>query len=290
MREIRSAVAKAKPGAWQSRYGDWLNIYAPFRKLTFTTLDAQGQLIHYTTFVYREYEMSAEIARIAKATDEAGNLAFSRCRNSAPNNEPVEGKIEKGTPIYAVDSRGDLLWYNHSGFQNGDAVWANNGGAKKVGYEWAGNAKVFKGDPRGKDGVVYAVSKEGYLAWYKHNGHASGSTEWINGKNVGAGFNGRFVFSGGDGVIYLIDGAGEIYWYKHLGYATGDKSWANNGTGVKVSGATAANWKNAQFVFAGGDGVIYLIDNRGDLYWNKHLGFRDGTARWSEQKKIGNGW
>ena len=56
MREIRSAVAKAKPGAWQARYGDWINLAAPFRRLVFTTLDAKGEVINYTTFVYREYE------------------------------------------------------------------------------------------------------------------------------------------------------------------------------------------------------------------------------------------
>lgn len=30
--------------------------------------------------------------------------------------------------------------------------------------------------------------------------------------------------------------------------------------------------------------------SRGDLYWSKHLGFQDGTAKWSDRKKIGNGW
>ena len=30
--------------------------------------------------------------------------------------------------------------------------------------------------------------------------------------------------------------------------------------------------------------------NRGDLYWIKHLGFQDSAVKWSEQKKVGNGW
>lgn len=286
MREIRSAVAKSKPSAWQSRYGNWVNLYAPFRKFVFTTLDTQGELISYTTFVYRENEMSAEIARIAKATDAAGNLAFSNCAKPLPNDEPIIDKIENGVTMYAVDGKGDLLWYNHSGFQNGESIWANNGASKNVGNGWADNVNIFKANPNGKDKIVYTVGKQGWLSWYKHNGYASGSTDWETPKNVGIGFIGQHVISGGNGVIYLIDKAGDIYWYKHLGYQSGAKTWVNNAIGKKIG----SGWNDANHIFSDGDGVIYKIDSRGDLYWSKHLGFQDGTARWSEQKKVGSGW
>jgi hypothetical protein len=138
--------------------------------------------------------------------------------------------------------------------------------------------------------VIYTVSKEGYLTWYKHKGYASGSTDWLNGKNVNINFNARQIFAAGGGIIYLMDQAGNLYWYKHLGYANGEKIWANNGKGIKVNDATSGKWKEAEQVFAGGDGVIYSIDASGALYWQKHLGFQDGTPRWSEQKKIASGW
>lgn len=291
MREIRDAVARSKPTTWDSNYGPFINVLAPFRALTLTMRDTNGKIAEYATTLWRFYDLPLGLANLANAIDAAGDLAFANCAKSLPNNnEPVIDKLEKGTTIYAVNGKGNLLWYNHSGFQNGDAVWANNGSAKNVGYEWAGNTKIFKGDPRGKDGVVYTVSKEGYLSWYKHNGYASGSTDWINGKNVGIGFDGQQVFAAGGGVIYMIDNAGNLYWYKHLGYANGDKTWLNNGKGIKISNATNNNWRNAQFVFSGSDGVIYSIDNNGNLYWNKHLGFADGTIRWSGQTKIGSGW
>ena len=42
--------------------------------------------------------------------------------------------------------------------------------------------------------------------------------------------------------------------------------------------------------FSGGDGVIYTIDNDGDLYWRRHIGAGDGANTWSPPVKIGNGW
>jgi hypothetical protein len=290
MRDIRAAMARATPSAWQRSYGEMVSALSPFRRLTITVRAAGGQAVDYTTLVYREPAMPDEVARIVRATDTAGNLAFNNCANStASNPAPVVDKVENGATIYAVNGQGDLLWYNHSGFQNGEASWANRAQAKPVGHEWGENVKIFKGDPRGGDGVIYTVSKEGYLTWYKHQGYASGSTDWLNGKNVNINFSGRQVFTAGGGIIYLLDAAGDLYWYKHLGYASGEKIWANNGKGLKVS-ETVNNWQTAQHLFSGGDGVIYLVDANGDLYWQKHLGFQDGTPRWSAQKKIGSGW
>ncbi len=291
MRAMRSAVAGARPSAWQGRYGEWINIYAPFRKLTLTVREANGQAVNYVTMVYREYAMTDEIAMLAKATDGAGNLAFYHCYQSREERtEKREEKVENGATLYAVTPEGDLLWFRHTGFQNGTQVWGNNDAAKKVGYEWAGNLKVFKGDPRGKDGVVYKINSQGALTWFKHQGVASGSLEWETSKNINLNFDGRQVFAAGGGILYRLDNSGDLYWYKHLGYQTGEKLWANNGKGIKVNDATNTKWPEAQQVFAGGDGVIYLIDRSGTLYWQKHLGYTDGTPRWSELKKIATGW
>ncbi len=288
MRNIRSAVANAKPGTWDAVYGPFLSTLGPYRAFRLFIRDASGKSVESKTTLFRFYDIPAGLADLLNATDAAGNLAFSNCAKPAPEGEP--DKIENGAPIYAVNQAGDLLWYNHSGFQTGEKNWANQTQAKPVGQEWGGNVKIFKGNPRGKDGVIYTVSKEGYLSWYKHNGYASGSKDWINGKNVNINFNARQVFAAGGGIIYLLDNAGDLYWYKHLGYANGEKLWANNGKGIKVNDTVTNRWKEAAQVFSGGDGVIYLIDASGALYWQKHLGFQDGTPRWSAQKQIGNGW
>ena len=45
-------------------------------------------------------------------------------------------------------------------------------------------------------------------------------------------------------------------------------------------------------VFSGGDGVIYVIMDNGDLMWYRHDGRVDGSFRWADNnpRKVGAGW
>jgi hypothetical protein len=49
-----------------------------------------------------------------------------------------------------------------------------------------------------------------------------------------------------------------------------------------------AHW-NLKQVFSGGDGIIYAIQDNGDLLWYRHDGRNDATFRWAsnEGKKVG---
>ncbi|HET7230886.1 MAG TPA: tachylectin-related carbohydrate-binding protein [Longimicrobium sp.] len=197
----------------------------------------------------------------------------------------------EGIPIYGIGENGDLNWYFHQGARthDGAALWANRGQAVRVGNGWNEGRMVFKGDPHGSDGVVYRVDSRGDLYWYRHVGHATGSSEWVQGRKVGNGWqNARLGFAAGNGEVYLVAANGDLYWYRHLGYRTGTAEWANGGTGRKVG----VGWGNARFVFAGGGGVIYMIDRAGDLYWYRHTGHGDGTFAWTSNHgmKVGNGW
>ncbi|MBC7997011.1 MAG: hypothetical protein IAF58_03660 [Leptolyngbya sp.] len=225
------------------------------------------------------------------------NAAFSQTGQSAV---PLG---VTGVPMYAVGANGDLLWYSHQGFQDGSNSWANRRAAKKVGEGWALSTQIFKGNPRGVDkeeGIIYRVDTNGDLYWYKHTGYSNGSLNWVEGKRVGVGWKAKHVFAGGGGIIYLIDDKGDLYWYKHLGYQSGAFSWANDARGKKIADGTnvdlrtgrniAIEWQTARFVFSGGEGVIYLIDDKGDLYWYKHVGFRDGAESWQGRKRISRGW
>ncbi len=72
-----------------------------------------------------------------------------------------------------------------------------------------------------------------------------------------------------------------------MGYQDGSFTW-HPASGTKVGNG----WADSYAVFSGGNGVIYLIDNKGDLFWYKHAGFATGTNRWygGTTNKIGNGW
>lgn len=207
-----------------------------------------------------------------------------------------------GMPVYGVKGDGELLWYGHLGFQTGALKWANNARGKGVGSGWAQSLYIFKGDPNGRDGIVYRVRLNGDLFWYKHFGYADGAFSWEEGKKIGNGWNNsRQIISGG-GIIYALQKDGSLWWQKHEDYSGGQAVWANRGAAQKVGAAadnimdpvsgkiTNAGWNNARFIFSGAAGVVYMIDDKGDLYWNQHLGYSDGTDRWDVRKKIGSGW
>ncbi len=207
-----------------------------------------------------------------------------------------------GTPIYAVKENGDLLWFKHTGFQYGSYDWANRAAGNPVGNGWAESLNIFKGDPYGKDGIVYRVDMNSDLYWYKHYGYMSGDRSWEEGKKIGGGWKAKQVISGGDGVLYILQPDGTLWWQKHEGYADGSPIWANKGIARKIGEAndnvlnskngtlTYIGWKNAKFIFSGGNSTIYMIDDKGNLYRNHHRGYRDGTNEWDKQMKIGSGW
>jgi len=195
-----------------------------------------------------------------------------------------------GVPIYGIAEDGGLSWYFHRGAHDGSFNWANQGRGIPVGNGWNEGLRVFKGDPGGNDGVIYRIDSRGDLYWYKHLGHATGSATWIEGKKVGNGWQvARQAFGAGDGIVYMVHENGDLLWYRHLGYEDGSETWANGGTGKKVG----VGWSGMRIVFAGGDGAIYAIDAKGDMYWYRHDGRFDGSFTWANGAsgvKIGNGW
>ena len=142
-----------------------------------------------------------------------------------------------------------------------------------------------------KEPIIYGPNPAGDLLWYKHTGYQRGTFDWApkTGAKVGQGWGGFVhVFSDGDGFLYGIQPNGDLLWYNHNGYRDGTFNWS------QASGSKVGNgWNNGvKAVFAGGEGVIYLVKTNGDLLWYKHLGYRNGSATWHANSgaKVGNGW
>jgi len=202
--------------------------------------------------------------------------------------------------IYAVESDGDLLWYDHLGWGSGVFRWA---GPRDIGDGW--HIKTL--DPTPKDflgifcdarsgsfaalqagSIIYAIRLDGTLEWYRHDGNRDGTSSWANGgqpKTVGIGWvaGHQRIFSGSNGIIYLIGDDGILRWYKHRGYSDGTFDWE----GPSLVGE---GWNNFVNVFSIGGGIIYAIDQDGTLWWYKHKGYQNGTPDWEERKKVGDGW
>ena len=127
--------------------------------------------------------------------------------------------------IYAINSTGKLLWYRHNGILSGAGLeiagaWT---GPKEVGRGWGSFKSAFSTG----EGIIYAVTKEGRLQWYKHNGYLDGSglenpTAWKERVDLGP-LSGSFkqLFSSGNGIIYDLQPDGTLTWLRHLSYKVG---------------------------------------------------------------------
>jgi hypothetical protein len=150
--------------------------------------------------------------------------------------------------------------------------------------------QVFSG---GSD-IIYGISTDGTLKWYKHRGSRDGdgtSTPgaWEGPKDVGTGWqNFKQVFSGCDGIIYAIAYDGRLKWYRHNGFRTGD--------GLNVAGAwdgpkdVGTGWAEPKEVFSGCGGIIYTLASNGTLNWYYHKGFQVGTFDWKDPAVVDRGW
>ena len=93
--------------------------------------------------------------------------------------------------IYAITNEGKLLWCKHNGYRTGAGLETAGAweGPKEVGRGWGDFKNVFSAG----DGVIYAITQEGKLLWYKHNGYLDGrglesAGAWEAPKEVGRGW------------------------------------------------------------------------------------------------------
>jgi hypothetical protein len=233
--------------------------------------------------------------------------------------------------LYAVKPNGDLLWYMHRVVTRKTGVLSSGprapsptqpakrhdtkvgnldplirlpvesgtfakskithflDGPKRVGNGWESFREVM---PAGLSGV-YALTQDGKLLWYRHDGFIDGSMKWDGPREVGRGWGDfKQIIPMGDGIIYAITNDGILKWYHHNGYLTG----AGLERGVLSPGSwegpknVGTGWGDFKQVFAGGEGVIYAVTNDGILKWYHHKGYMTGSMEWEGQKNVGTGW
>ncbi len=202
-------------------------------------------------------------AAVGEAFPPTGNVGvFAK---SPPDNQPLL--------IYGIQPNGDLLWYR----KNSQAsAWQ---GPKKVGTGWAN----FKDVIAAGGNRFYALTQDGKLLWYQHDGFNDGSFQWQGGKEVGSGWTFKRIFSGGDGVVYAIRQDGKLFWYRHLGFKDGARSWVE----AKEVGS---GWGNFKDVFSLGQGAVYAIQPDGTLLLYQQKGFETGEKNWYPARTVGSAW
>ncbi|MEU2507164.1 tachylectin-related carbohydrate-binding protein, partial [Streptomyces sp. NPDC007863] len=83
-------------------------------------------------------------------------------------------------------------------WRDGTNRWTAGAGGNNIGGGWNIYNTVFSGD----DGVIYGITPDGLLQWYRHDGWRDGTNRWTagaGGNNIGGGWNiYNTVFSGDD--------------------------------------------------------------------------------------------
>ncbi len=228
-------------------------------------------------------------APIAPLLDDMGRYMGTRVAEPpAPGQDDLREPLPSGfigtfgtTPanyqpiwVYAIKDDGDLLWYRKD---TGTAPWQ---GPKKIGNGWK-----FKDVIAAGGNSVYALTQDGVLKWYQHQGFNDGSFTWNGPVDVARGLNFSKIFAGGEGIVYAIKDDGALVWYRHGGFADGGgmDTWS----GPKTVGS---GWGNFKDVFSEGSGVIYAIPPDGKLLRYQHTGYATGDFAWTGPRTIGSAW
>jgi N,N-dimethylformamidase len=144
----------------------------------------------------------------------------------------------------------------------------------------------------GGNGIIYAIQADGTLLWYRHAGWQTGAATWANNGNarvIGSGWNiFRAVLADATGQLFGFLPDGSIHWYRYAvsNLNTGAGSWSGGGTGPQIGSGFSAYPR----VFGGWNGVIFAIDQSGQLWWYQYTA-GNGASGWANGGRgalIGN--
>lgn len=149
----------------------------------------------------------------------------------------------------------------------------------------------------GGNGIIYGIQADGGLVWYCNTGWQTGSASWASGGpglQIGTGWQQfRTVLANSDGQLYAFMADGTIRWYKYQvsNMTTGAGTWVGGGNGPVIG----SGFGGYPRVFGGWAGVIYAVDDSGDMWWFQYTAGNGsgGAAAWANNgvaTKIASGW
>lgn len=227
--------------------------------------------------------------------------AVSRIRHRGTLADPFIGQFPNETyhnlTLYGIEPSGQLRRFQletTTALAKPPTV-TQIGGVLQTG--WQSFAEVFGT----YDDVMYAFSNNGAIDWYRNVDFAQGPNGWRGPNRVraerGVGWlgdeNHRYV-NGGSGTFYLLRSYTDVdqdgfRFKRSLELAVhGDPS---NGAGVfRDNSLVAQEFKSYPTLIGGGEGVLFGIDEDGDLYWLKHSSWPNAGTQLEGPVQIGHGW
>jgi hypothetical protein len=203
--------------------------------------------------------------------------------------------------LYSVRRDGSLWWQRDDiGFSASGVAAHKFTNALKISEGWDTPVDILPGG----GGTIYVLRRNGDLDWYRHQGYQDGEAKWAGPITVGTGWNAcKQIIPMGDGVLYCIRPDGSLQWNKHNNYQDGQGGYGGWAQPAKT--VSSGHWDQYKLVFAGGNGVFYVVLNDGRVFWYRHNAYRDAIAMpavlgrpggeawaqtWEGPKEIGHGW
>ena len=195
--------------------------------------------------------------------------------------------------VLGVAATGELLRFDH--WDTVEAAPRATAG-QQIGEGWADFRDIFAGG----NGVIYAITPDGRLLWYRYTLDPSGGVHWDENSSQQIGFGWHafpWVFSGGGGLIYAVTPDGNVLYYRDVFGNGANAPDGSTGWGPNSGTAIGFGWSGFRHVLSGGDGVIYAVTGDGRLLWYGDE-LRDGTngpqatQGWASASgsAIGSGW
>jgi hypothetical protein len=120
--------------------------------------------------------------------------------------------------------------------------------------------------------VLYGISFDGGVDWYRQNAAGAGSAaNWLGPKRTREGWGSDYIkfFPAGGNSFYGLRSDGVLQWFQHDDFNDG-------GTGWQGPRDVGTGWHGFRSITPGGDGVLYAVQPDGTLLWYRHDGVTNG--------------
>jgi hypothetical protein len=193
--------------------------------------------------------------------EEGGARQFLGPRVVAPSKWNAFAQVipAGGRFLYGLTSAGDILKYEHIGFESGDAVWK---GPLKLTAKLPSFVYAFGAG----GGIIYFTTADGNLHWARNPGYSGNDpSSWVADRVVATGWGSfRHPYWAGSGVIYAVSANGDLIRFRHRDFEAGGTTW--DPPMAVTGGATSLVQPFSTYY-----GMSFALSASGDLLYFRQL-------------------
>ncbi|MGC0141704.1 tachylectin-related carbohydrate-binding protein [Pseudactinotalea sp. Z1732] len=220
--------------------------------------------------------------------------AATRLRDRGTLADPYVGRFPDWTAhrlvLYGIEPSGVLRRYQFDTTTALDEAPVVTPVGEVVGTGWQHFTDVLGTHTN----VVYAFSGDGAIDWYRHDDLDRGPAGWTGPRRLlepcgSTLFQHHSTANAGGGRFFITTTYVDDVRIKRSLELLVHTDPANGTKGLRTD-RIVRNWRRYPTTFGGGSGVLYGIDDDGDLYWHRHQTGAQQGRQWEGPVKIGHGW